>query len=94
MMKPLCLYLVFTCFNPDEVSDFPLLLHALTDLKSIFLDFMCRKGIPLTKKKYMASSTFWWCLDMRGVEGIRVMVLWCSGVLMIDLPCMMGILGL
>ena len=93
MVEPLSLYLVFTCFNPDMVSDFPLLLHAWTDLKSIFLDFVCRKVLPFTKKKSMASSTFWWCLAIRGGKGILGMVLWCSGLLMIALPCMMGIWG-
>ena len=92
MVKPLSLYLVFTCFNTDMVSDFPLLLHAWTDLKYIFLDFVCRKGLPFTKKQSMASSTFWWCLAIRGGKGVIVMVLWCSRLLLIALPCMMGIL--
>ena len=93
MVKLLSLYLVFTYFNPDMVSDFPLLLHACTDLKSIFLDFVCRKGLQFTKKKYMARSTFWWCLTIRGGKVILGMVLWCSVILLIDLPCMVGIWG-
>ena len=93
MSKPLSLYLFFACFNPDMVLNFPLLLHAWTDLKSIFLDFVCRKGLPLTNKKFVDSSTCWWCLDMRRVKGILGVVLWCYVILLIVLPCMIGILG-
>ena len=93
MAKPLSLYLVSTCFNNDMVSDFPLLLHDWTDLKSIWLDFMCRKNLPSTKKRSMAFSTFWWCLNMIGGKVILGMVLWCSGLLIISLTCMMGIWG-
>ena len=57
------------------VSDFPLLLYAWTDLKYIFLDLVCRKGLAL--KKCMASSTLLWCLATKGCKGIRGMVvLW------------------
>ena len=69
MIKTLSLYLVFTCFNPDMVSGFPLLLHAWTDLKSIFLDFLCSKVIPFTNKSFMASSIFWCCLAIIGGQG-------------------------
>ena len=69
------------------------MFHDWTDLKSIFLDFVCSKGLTFTNKKSMASSTFWWCLAMRGGTGIIGMVLWCSGIIMIYLPCMMGIWG-
>ena len=41
----------------------------------------------------MASSTFLWCLAMKGGKGIPEMVLWCSGILLIALPYMMGIWG-
>ena len=75
------------------VSDVPLLLHAWTDLKFILPDCVCMKGLPLAKKKPMDISTFWWFLDMRRVKGILRMLLWCSGILMIDLSCMMGIWG-
>ena len=93
MVKPLFWYLVFTCFNPDMVSDFPLLLHAWTDLKSIFLDSVCRKMLPFTKTNSMASSTCWWCLATRGGKGILVMVLWWSELFLIALPFMVGIWG-
>ena len=93
MVKPLSLYLLLTFFNTDIVSDFPLLLHAWTDLKYILLDLVCREGMPSTKKKYMARSTLWWCLAMVGGNGILGMILWCSGILLIDFPCMMGIWG-
>ena len=75
------------------VSYLPLFLHAWTDLKYIFLDFVCRKVLPFTKKKSMASSTFWWCLDTRGGKGILGMVLWCYGIIMISLTFMMVIWG-
>ena len=75
------------------VSDFLLLLHSWTDLKYILLDFVCRKVLPFTEKKSMASSTFWWFLAIRGGKGILRMVLWWSGLLLIDLPVMMGIWG-
>ena len=91
MVKPLFWYLVFTFFNPDMVSDFPLLLHAWTDLKSIFLDSMCRKMLPFKNTKSVASSTCWWCLAIRGGKGILGMVLWCYRILLIALPCMVGI---
>ena len=93
MLKPLYFYLVFICFNPDIVSSFPMLLHAWTDLKYTFLDLVCRKGIPFTKKKSMASSILWWFLSMIGVNGILGMVLWFSGILLVALPCMMSIWG-
>ena len=93
MVKPLSLSLVFTLFNPDTVSDFPILLHSCTYLKSIFLGFVCRKGIPLTNKTSMAGSTFWWYFYIREGKGILGMVLWCSGLLLIALTCMMGIWG-
>ena len=50
MVKPLALYFIFTSFNPDMVSYFPMILNAWTDLKSICLDFVCRKGLPSTKE--------------------------------------------
>ena len=40
----------------------------------------------------MAGSILWCFLPER-VEGILGVVLWCSGLLMIDLPCIMGIWG-
>ena len=49
-MKPISLYLVFTCFNPNVVSGFTLLFHDWTDLQSISLDFFCSKGLLLTNK--------------------------------------------
>ena len=93
MVKSLSLYLVFNFFNTDIVSDFTLLLHAWTYLKSISLDLECRKGLQHTNKKYMASSTLSWCLEMIGGKGILRMVFWCSGFFLIDLPCIMGIWG-
>ena len=35
----------------------------------------------------------WWCLDMIGGKGILGVVMWCSGILLIALPCMVGIWG-
>ena len=93
MVEPLYLYLIFTCFNPDMVSYLPLLLHAWNDLKYIFLDFVRIKWLPFTKKKSMASSIFYWCLTTRGGKGIFGMALWCSGLLLIALPCIMGTWG-
>ena len=52
MVSPLSWYLVLTCFIPDIISDLPLLLHACTDLKSIFPDFVCKKRLPFTKKTH------------------------------------------
>ena len=93
MVKYLYLYFVSTCFIQDMVSDFPLLLHAWTDLKPIFLDIVCKKGLPLKTGQSMASSIFWWCLATRGGKVILGMVLWCSGLFLVALPCMMGIWG-
>ena len=92
MLKALYLYLVFIWFNPGIISGFPLLLHAWTDLKYIFFGLVCRKGLPLTKQS-MAISTFWSCLATRGGKGILVMLLFWYGILLIFLPCMMGIWG-
>ena len=50
MVKPLSLYLVFTWFNPDMVSYLPLLLHAWTDLKSVFFDSVCMKMSHLQRQ--------------------------------------------
>ena len=58
MVKPLSLYLVLTCFNTDMVSDFPLLFHAWTDMKCIFLDFVCRKVLSFTKKNTWLAPNF------------------------------------
>ena len=52
---------------------------------------MCRKVLSFTKKKFMASSIFWWCLAIIGGKGILGLVLWCSGILLIALNCIMGI---
>ena len=41
----------------------------------------------------MASSTCWWCLAIRGGAGILGVVFWFSGILLIALPCMIGIWG-
>ena len=50
MVKPLSWYLDLNVFRPDIISYFPLLLHAFTDLISIFLDFVSMKWLPFTKK--------------------------------------------
>ena len=57
------------------------------------LDFVCRKWIPLKKKKSIAISTLWWCFEMGGGKGILGIVFWCYGILMMALTCMMGICG-
>ena len=93
MVKPISLYLVFTCFNPYMVLYFPLLLRAWADLKYIFLGFVCRKGIPFTKKQSVSSSIFGWFWAIREVKSILGMVLWCSGILMVALTCMVSIWG-
>ena len=93
MVKYLSLYLVFTCFNPNMVSYSPLVLHACTDMKYFFLDSVCRKGLPFTKKESIASSAFWWCWSIRGGKGILGMFFWCPGIPLISLPCIMGIWG-
>ena len=92
-MKPLSWYLVLTCLKTDIVSDFTLLLNACTDLKYIFFNFMCMKGVTFTKRKSMASSTLWLCLAPRGGKGILGMVLWYSGLLLMALYCIMGMWG-
>ena len=93
MVKPLLWYLFFTCFKLEIISVFPLMLHAFNDPKSIFPDFVCRKGIPPTKKKFIAISTLWWCLAMGGGKGILWIVLWWSGLLRMALSCIMCICG-
>ena len=52
-----------------------------------------QENAPIYKEKSMASSTFWWSLDIRGDKGILGIVLWCSGILLIALPFIMGIWG-
>ena len=42
------------------------MLHACNDLKYIFVDFVCMKGLPFTKNTYSAIYTLWWCLVMGG----------------------------
>ena len=76
MVKPLCLYLVLNLFNPYIVLDVSLLFHAWTDLKFIFPDLVCRKGVSQTKKQSLDSPILWWCLEIIGVKGILAMVLW------------------
>ena len=49
-IRDLVIKFFFTCFNLDMVSEFHQLLHARTELKSIFLDFVCRKVLPFTNK--------------------------------------------
>ena len=41
----------------------------------------------------MDRSTFWWCFVIREGKGILGMFTWRSRILLIDLPCMMGIWG-
>ena len=53
MVKPLSCYFDLTCFRPDIISFPPLLLHACTDLKSIFLDFV---GV------YISGHQSVWCV--------------------------------
>ena len=81
-------------FRIDIISHFPLLLHACTYMKSIFLDFVCRKGIPFIKKKSIAVYTFWLCFAMLVGMGILGIILCCSGLLLMALTCMMGICDL
>ena len=79
----------FIWLKPDSISTYFLMLHACNDLKSIFLYLVCRKGLPFTKKKWYFH--LWWCLDIGGGNGILGIVLWCSGILRMALPCIMGI---
>ena len=94
MVKPLYQYLDLTCFRPYIISYLPLPLHAFTELKSNFLGFVCIKAIPFTNKKYICISTLWWCFTMGGGKGIIEIFLWCSGLLLMDLPCIISICGL
>ena len=94
MVNSLYWYLVFTLFIPDIISDFPLLLHSCTDLKLVFLYFLCRKELPFTKKKFSTISKLWWYFEMGGGSGILSVVFWYSGPLLIALICIMGICGL
>ena len=93
IVNSLSWYLVLTCFIPDIISYLPLLLHACTDLKSIYPDFVRRKGLPFTEKKSIDISTLWWCLEMVGEKGILGIFFWFSGLIMMDFICMMGICG-
>ena len=93
MVKALSWYLLSTLFRPYILSDFPLLLHDCTDLKSVLIDFVCIKGLPFTKKKYSAIYTFWWCLAMGGGKGTLGIFLWWYGLILVSLPCIMGICG-
>ena len=92
MTNPLSWYLNLTCFRPDIISDLLLMLHACTDPKSKFLDFVCRRGIPFTKQS-IDISTLWWCFAIGGGKGILGIVLWCSVFILIFLTCIMGICG-
>ena len=64
----------FSCFKPDIISLFPLILHAYTDLKYIFPDFLCRNGLPFTKENSISIITLWWCLVMVVGKGILLIV--------------------
>ena len=70
-----------------------MMLHDCNKPKPIFLDFVCRKGIPFTKKKSIAISTFLWCLAMGGGKGTLSIFLWLYGLLMMDLTGMVVICG-
>ena len=93
MVKPLYWYLVFTLFRPEIASNSQLLLHACTGLKSVFLGFVCRKGPPFTKNKSSDISTLWWFLAMPRGKGVIGVFFWCSFLLMVSLPMMIGICG-
>ena len=69
MVNPLSWYFSLTCFIIDIISYLPLLLHACTGLKSIFLDFLCRRGISFTKKN---PYIFPHCDDVWQWEEVRV----------------------
>ena len=45
------------------------------------------------REKPIAIYTFWWCFSIGGGKGILRIVLWCSGLLLMDLSCMLGICG-
>ena len=52
MVNSLSWYLALTCFIPDIIEYFPLLLHACIELSPSFLYFVCWKGHPFKKKKW------------------------------------------
>ena len=92
MVNPLYFYLALTCFSPYMISNVYLLLHTSTGLKSIFTYFVCKKRASIYKEKYIAIYILWWCFEMRGGMGILIL-LWCSSLPIMDMPCMMGICG-
>ena len=60
MVNPMLWYLFLAWFKLEIISVFPLLLHACTDLKYIFLVWCVGKGNHLQKN--IAVSTLGWCL--------------------------------
>ena len=56
------------------------MFHACTDLKYIFLGFVCRKGITFTKKIHIYFA-FWWFLEMVGGKAILGILFWFSDLL-------------
>ena len=65
--------LLKTGFKPEIISVSPLLLHDCTDMKYIFIDLVCRKGLPFTKNKSI--YRLWWYLVMGGGKGFLGIVL-------------------
>ena len=77
----------------EALEQMPSIQHVDLKLRRpirVLFDFVCRKGIIFTKKS-MDSFTLWWRLAMRGGKGILGVVLWHSGILLMVLPCIMGI---
>ena len=54
---------------------------------------MCRKELPFTKIKSIDIFTLWLFFAMIGGKYILRIVLWCSGLLLMNLTCVMGICG-
>ena len=83
MVNPLLCSLFLTCFKPEIISVFSLLLHDCTDMKSIFLYLVCKKGNPFTKKN-ISNSTLWWLLAMGVGKGILDIV--CDDMVSFEWP--------
>ena len=70
--------LLKTGFKPEIISVSPLLLHDCTDMKSIFLYLVCKKGNPFTKKIFLIPLCGgYWLWELVRVSSIFFVMIWC-----------------
>ena len=90
MVNPLSCYLALACFIPGIISDFSLMLHDCTNLKSASLIFCVVKSFHIQRKSISISILYWYFSIVGGKNTLGVFF-WLYVLLLLYLSCMMGI---